>query len=250
MIKRDIRRPTFLFTCYSKSLLFSLVVLCACELHSTSNNAVSKSIAATKKVAVTTRSPALQKTTLASHHENQPATSTWRDRFNGQLYPLPDTIGSKPVAFYLQHPKVSPLAKALYTAHFRPTDNDSTVQLLALTTTDNKEIRPFYRWCLDFTIAISDGALGEYPGTPALAYASKFPQEFFAYMDKDKTGERYRRWVEIIAYSGLNDYNKPASKIQRAIISKMTKRCLICDPKTAKRIVDFASDVTAASQNN
>ena len=111
-------------------------------------------------------------------------TTIWIDRLNGAKYPLPDSIDGKPVAFYLNSPKVASIAKALYKGQFRPTDNDSTILLLSYITTDDKTIRPFYRWCLDFTIAISDGALAELPGAPALNYAIKFPEEFVNYWIK------------------------------------------------------------------
>ena len=179
----------------------------------------------------------------------QPAKTVWRDRGNGRRYALPGAIGGRPASFYLNNPRVSPLAKALYTARFRPTDNDSTTQLLALVTTNDQTIRPFYRWCLDFTITVSDGALGEYPGAPALAYATKFPQEFFAYMDKDASGQRYKKWVVIIAYSGLN-YNQTGLKNQQIIINGMTKHCVACGTAITKKITAFSKDVVASANGN
>ncbi|MBO0360271.1 hypothetical protein J0X19_20090 [Hymenobacter sp. BT186] len=170
----------------------------------------------------------------------------WRDKLNGNIYPLPDSIGGKSVSFYLANPQISPLAKALYTGRFRPTDTDSTTRLLDLVTTNDQALRPFYRWCLDFTIIISDGALGEYPGEPALTYATKFPQEFFAYMDKDKTGERYKRWVEIIAYSGLSNYEELAVNTQKILANSMTKQCHLCASETKTRIHIFAKDVATS----
>jgi len=178
------------------------------------------------------------------------ANAVWVDKQNGRRYPLPASIGGKPVSFYLNNPKVSPLAKALYTARFRPTDTDSTTRLLALVTTNEQAIRPFYRWCLDFTIAISDGALGEYPGKPALAYATKFPQEFFAYMDKDVSGQRYTRWVEIIAYSGLDSYNEPIAESSNAIAAAMSRQCQPCSAATSRRIRVFASDIAKEAARN
>jgi hypothetical protein len=174
----------------------------------------------------------------------------WRDKLTGSTYPLPDSIGGKPVSFYLTNSQVSPLAKALYAGRFRPTDTDSTTQLLSLATTNDKTLRPFYRWCLDFTIAIADGALGEYPGKPALAYATKFPQEFFAYMDKDATGERYQRWVESIAYSGLNNYKSSAAETQKTLDAAILKQCRSCAAQTVSRIHTFAKDVASYAQNN
>jgi len=184
--------------------------------------------------------------TVKQNNISESTKHVWVDKLNGNRYPLPDSIGEKPVSFYLNHPKVAPIAKALYRGEYRPTDNDSTTQLLSYVTTDESIIRPFYRWCLDFTIAISDGALGEYPGVPALQYATKFPQEFFAYMDKDKSGERYKQWTAIIAYSGLDNYEQPASKIQDKIATKMLHNCTGCNDSTRKRINKFAKDITAA----
>ncbi len=168
----------------------------------------------------------------------------WIDRLNGSSHLLPDTIGGKPVSFYLDNPKVADIAKAFYKGQFRPTDSDSTTQLLSHVTTNDSLLRPFYRWCLDFTITISDGALGEYPGVPALAYATKFPKEFFDYMDKDTSGQRYKQWTEIIAYSGLNNYDKKESEIETEIITKMYNNCHFCSSDTKRRTVTFVKDIT------
>jgi hypothetical protein len=170
----------------------------------------------------------------------------WVDRLNGSTYPLPDTIGGEPVSFYLDNPKIADISKAFYKAKFRPTDNDSTTKLLSFVTTNDSTLRPFYRWCLDFTITISDGALGEYPGVPALAYATKFPKEFFDYMDKDPSGQRYKQWTEIIAYSGLSNYDRKESEIEKEIISNMYNNCYFCSGNTKSRIVTFAQDITKA----
>jgi hypothetical protein len=172
--------------------------------------------------------------------------NVWVDRLTNAKYPLPDTIGGRPVSFYLKNSKVASIAKSLYTAKFRPEDNDTTTQLLSLVVTNDSTIRPFYRWCLDFTIQISDGALGEYPGEPALKYATKFPKEFFAYMDKDASGQRYKDWTGIIAYSGLPDYTKKPTLIQNQIVSKMSSNCNHCNSETKERIIRFAKDITEA----
>jgi hypothetical protein len=167
----------------------------------------------------------------------------WKDPLNGNIYPLPDSIGGKPVSFYIANPKIISLAKDFYKGTFRPADNDSTTQLLSHVVTDDSITRPFYRWCLDFTIVISDGALGEYPGIPSLKYAIKFPIEFFDFMDEDNSGERYKRWTEIIAYSGLNDYNKQTSEIEKEISNQMLGNCPSCGAITKNRILAFAKDI-------
>jgi hypothetical protein len=174
----------------------------------------------------------------------------WHDRLTGRRYPLPDSIGGRPVASYLADARVSGLAKALYTGHFRPSDTDSTARLLALATTTNKKIRPFYRWCLEFTILLSDGALGDYAGKPALAYAIRYPQEFFVYMSKDASGQRYTRWVELMAYSGLTDYYTSAVTIKKELVAQLRANCQRCSPRTDKRINALAADIAAVAKRN
>jgi len=172
----------------------------------------------------------------------------WTDRLNNKKYPLPDTIGGKPVSFYLNNPNVASIAKALYNVLFRPADNDTTAQLLSLVITNDSLVRPFYRWCLDFTISISDGALGEYTGTPALKYATKFPKEFFAYMNKDTSRQRYKEWTESIAYSGLSNYDETNSEIENKIINNLQANCKSCNADLKTRISKFAEDVLKAAR--
>lgn len=184
-------------------------------------------------------------TSLSSNTKND-KTLIWTDRLNREKYPLPDSVGGKPIAFYIENPNVASIAKLFYLGKFRPSDNDSTAHLLSLVLTEDSTIRPFYRWCLDFTISLSDGALGEYPGVPALQYAINFPAEFFNYMDKETSGKRYKEWTEIIAYSGLNanDYtvNKD-SDIEVRIISQMENNCKNCTTLLTNRIEKFAKDI-------
>ena len=131
----------------------------------------------------------------------------WQEGFGLTHDTLVDSIWQKPVKFYLDQPGCSPLARDFYFGIFRPSDNDSTAELLELATTDNGQLRPFYRWCLNKTIQIQDGALGEYTGVPARRYAEKFPIEFFVYMDQDTSGSRYLDWTAAISYSGFYDYD-------------------------------------------
>lgn len=212
-----------------KPLIFVLFIVASCNNNTSTNQTVSVDSSKTNS----------SDTIINSKN-------VWLDRLNGAKYSLPDTIGGKPVNFYLDNPKVADIAKELYNGQFRPTDNDSTTQLLSYVTTNDSLIRPFYRWCLDFTILISDGALGEYPGVPALAYATKFPKEFFEYMDNDTSGHRYKQWTEIIAYSGLDSYDKKDAEIESEIISKMHNKCYFCGGDTKSRIVTFAKDITKA----
>lgn len=204
-------------------------------------------------IACNDHNQSIQKTTIdssasASQKINddtiQKSKKIWVDRLNGKNYTVPDTIAGRPVSFYLNHLGVADIAKSFYKGKFRPEDNDSTTELLSYITTEDSILRAFYRWCLDHTILISDGALGEYPGSPALKYAIKFPLEFFEYMDQDVSGQRYKRWIEIMAYSGLDNYEKTTLQIEAEIIDHLKKNCRQCDSHTQNRFKIFAQDIT------
>jgi hypothetical protein len=178
------------------------------------------------------------------------ADTTWLGRFAGKLYVVPDTISSRPAAYYLRHPAVSPLAKALYAGRYRPSDvqADSVMQLLVLVSTDDEQIRPFYRWCLDFTIYIADGALGEYPGEPARQYALKFPQEFLTYLNQDSSGARYKRWGEAIAYSGLSKYPESLEATKNQLKREIQANCSCCNEATRRGMQNFFDEVVKAKK--
>ncbi|WP_345949826.1 hypothetical protein ABDD95_23555 [Mucilaginibacter sp. PAMB04274] len=184
-------------------------------------------------------------TSIKSKSHNKPTGDFWIDYFAIKHNPYKDSIDGKPVKFYLDHPKVAPIAKNFYKGKYRPSDNDSTSLLLSLCLTNNAEIRPFYRWCLNATIEIADGALSEYPGEPALNYAIKYPKEFFGYMDKDKSGIRYKNWVQIIAYSGLPSYNN-ITFAKKYIVTRLTANCSNCTISYKHKIQKLATDVSKA----
>ena len=167
---------------------------------------------------------------------------------SGYAYTLPDSINGVPIAFFLSHPQVDTLAKLLYLSVLKPTDNDTTTRLLALANTPNDTFRPFYRWCLDFVIQLSDGALGEYPGEPALLYALTFPHEFFMFMDTDSSGWRYKKWIELMGYSGFNNQPLDEEKRKKYMYSTALKNCNGCDNVIKKRIQQLADDVLKASR--
>ena len=170
--------------------------------------------------------------------------NVWVDKITKRTYPLPDSIGNRPVSFYLEDSGVATIAKEFYKGQFRPEDNDTTAYLLSLVTTNDSTIRPFYRWCLDFTIQISDGALAEYPGKPALQYAIKFPLEFYSYMNKDNSGQRYKLWTGIISYSGLYDYTQKKYTIRYLIEYQMLVNCKECPADVVQFIKAFTEDIT------
>jgi hypothetical protein len=168
----------------------------------------------------------------------------WQQSFNLTHDPELDSIGGQPVKFYIGNPNCSPIAIDFYLGQFRPTDNHTTAALLSLATTDDNQLRAFYRWCLSKTIDIQDGALAEYTGVPARQYAEKFPKEFFAYMDQDTTGHRYADWVEAISYSGYYDkenYKNPQD-IGERLSRVMKENCKKCSAQLEQRIHKFAAD--------
>jgi hypothetical protein len=52
-------------------------------------------------------------------HTPQLSGNVWVDRLNNEKYHLPDTIGGKPVSFYLNNAKVASIAKSFYIGRFR-----------------------------------------------------------------------------------------------------------------------------------
>ena len=168
----------------------------------------------------------------------------WQQNFGLTHDPEVDSVWGKPVKFYIGNPKCSRLAIDFYLGQFRPTDNITTAALLALVTTDDSQLRPFYRWCLNKTIQIQDGALAEYTGVPARQYSEKFPKEFFEYMDYDTTDGKYADWVNAILYSGFygnDDYKKPQD-IRKRMTEAMKGNCINCSDQLKKRINKFAAD--------
>lgn len=168
----------------------------------------------------------------------------WQQGFGLTHDPTVDSIWGKPVTFYIDNPNCSPIARDFYTGKFRPEDNPETAALLALVSTNDNTLRPFYRWCLNKTIQIQDGALSEYTGVPARQYAEKFPNEFFTYMDFDSTGAKYLDWVNAIMYSGFydNDDDKNPLDLRKRLTQTMKVNCKDCNEQLKKRIEDFAMD--------
>ena len=155
-----------------------------------------------------------------------------------------DSIWNKPVRFYVDNPNCDKTAIEFYFGKFRPSDNDETMRLLQLVVSDDTNLRPFYRWVLNKTILIQDGALGELTGVPARKYAEKFPNEFFEYMDFDTSGEKYSDWYNSILYSGFyhgDDYDKPEI-VRPDLVKNMKSNCKNCNEKMNKRIEKFALD--------
>ncbi|MFM2388012.1 MAG: hypothetical protein RL660_2769 [Bacteroidota bacterium] len=168
----------------------------------------------------------------------------WQRGFGLSNDPNKDSIWGKPVAYYISDKRCDAVAIAFYYGDFKPSDNQSTDALLSLACTDNDKLRPFYRWCLNKTIQVADGALCEHTGEPAISYAEKFPKEFFTYMDFDTTGEKYMQWVSTINYSGLyryKDYQKP-TLAQQALAKTMKQNCRDCNDSMKGRIDKFAKD--------
>lgn len=175
--------------------------------------------------------------------ENQ-LDSDWQENFGLSHDIDKDSIWNKPVRFYTDNPKCDKTAIAFYFGKFRPKDNEETSKLLQLVVSDDTKLRPFYRWILNKTIQIQDGALGEYTGVPARKYAEKFPNEFFEYMDIDSSGEKYSNWYNSILYSGFypKDENKNSKIIRQDMIKMMRLNCKNCSEKTFKGVEKLALD--------
>ncbi len=167
----------------------------------------------------------------------------WQESFGLIHDPQKDSIWFKPVQYYVTQKECSQLAIDFYYGRLRPADDSLTDELLKLTTTDNKKLRPFYRWCLNKTIQVQDGALAEHTGIPARKYAEKYPKEFFEYMDIDTSEQKIMRWTNAISYSGIyfkEDYKNP-DKLKKSMMNVMNRNCTGCPPELTNRIEKFVN---------
>lgn len=170
----------------------------------------------------------------------------WQNDFGLTHDPKKDSIWHEPVWYYLADENCSGLAKDFYFGFLKPSDNGVTEELLKLACSDNKKLRPFYRWCLNKVLIVSDGALGELVGVPARKYAEQFPEEFFEYMDENATDDKYGIWVNAILYSGFYDYDDSMNNLsnRKKLIREMTNNLSDKKEGMEARIVKFATDCT------
>lgn len=175
----------------------------------------------------------------------------WQKGFGLTHDPDKDSIWGKPVSYYLKDKECNAITFDFYYGYFRPSDDGATTELLKLACTDNNKLRPFYRWCLNKTLIVSDGALGELVGVPARQYAEKFPDEFFEYMDYEKSGERYEMWVDAIQYSGFFDYPEYDNDgdLVNALYLRMSKNLKDKTEANLKRVKKFATDCNPSALN-
>lgn len=154
-----------------------------------------------------------------------------------------DSIWFRPVSYYFNMPGCSGLAKDFYYGRLRPSDDGTTEELLKLVTTGDDKLRPLYRWCLQKTIAIQDGALAEMTGVPARRYAEKFPKEFFGYMNADSSGCRLKDWAAAINYSGYfeGENAKDPLAVQSSFKAAMVRNCKDVDPSLLRQVQKFAA---------
>lgn len=172
------------------------------------------------------------------------ADPNWQKYFDISHQPHTDSIWGESVDYYISDPNCDALAFDFYYGNFRPGDNASTAELLELVLTSNDKLRPFYRWCLEKTMEIADGALGEYPGEPARMYAEKYPKEFLDYMRAQTDSSVYYTWVSLISFSGLHEFNYNQDQSFEEVRSRMRKACQDCGDEDFELIDRFAAHIS------
>jgi ribosomal protein S18 len=192
----------------------------------------------------------LKKDTVFIHdtvYINSERKEDWQKSFGLTHNPKQDSIWGKPVSYYIEDKDCNPLAFEFYYGYIRPSDNGTTTELLKLAYTDNNKLRPFYRWCLNKTLIVSDGALGELVGVPARKYAEKFPDEFFEYLNIENDNKKYEMWTEAIQYSGFFDYPDfdNIDKLINEHYKRMSKNLKNKSEKNLKRVRQFVKDCQA-----
>ena len=173
------------------------------------------------------------------------ADPDWQKYFEISHDPHTDSIWGQTVDYYISDPECDALAFDFYYGTFRPADNASTAELLQLVISPNDKLRPFYRWCLQKTMEIADGALGEYPGEPARLYAERYPKEFMDYMYAQPDSSSYYTWVSLIAFSGLHEFNYDANQSFEEVRKRMRQACADCTEEEIAWIDRFATDISS-----
>jgi hypothetical protein len=156
-----------------------------------------------------------------------------------------DSIDGKPVEFYLTHPRMIAVGKAFYEGRFRPLDDDSTFALLDSASTRDSILRPFYVYCFDMILKMSDGALSEGMWGYAMNYVWKYPREFIELADRKEIS--YTDWADRISFDAAWEYRSTVKDIDSmseddvrtmtAAISKdIKKNCKGCSSYILNRI--------------
>ncbi len=168
----------------------------------------------------------------------------WQENFHLTHNPEKDTIAGKPVSYYINRNDCHYLAVNFYYGKYRPSDNDSTEKLLSLAITKNKQLRPFYRWCLERTLEFSDGALGEYTGAPARNYIETYPKEFLTHIGHDTAYTYYKEWISAISYSGFyeNENFSDQVNIKKNFLTTTKMNCSDCNEQEVQLIEKIAFD--------
>lgn len=157
--------------------------------------------------------------------------------------PKKDTIFNKPVYYYISDENCAEIASDFYYGQFTPSDDGATDELLKYVYNDNRKLRPFYRWCLEKTREVADGALVAHLSIPMRKYVEKYPKEFFNYIDLDSSGKKYMHWASYIGYYGYYSYERNSN--EKALINltkKMQSNCSNCNRTILTRIRKFAKD--------
>jgi hypothetical protein len=108
---------------------------------------------------------------------------------------LPEQLAGRSIHFYLNHPAIDQQAKAYVQGTFQPSDDQATFTLLDSLTTDNEETRAFYYFVFTDIMQQADGALAEVVGSYAMAYAEKFPEEYYRRMAQSTSEVVPRTWA-------------------------------------------------------
>ncbi len=173
------------------------------------------------------------------------ADPNWQKYFGLSHNPHQDSVWGKSVDHYISDPECDALAFDFYYGNFKPGDNALTYEMLELVLTPNDKLRPFYRWCLEKTMSIADGALGEYPGEPARKYAENYPKEFIDYMNGQTDSSVYFTWVELISFGGLDEFNYDQERSYAEIVKRMLDACPSCADKDIEWIEQFATAISS-----
>lgn len=160
-----------------------------------------------------------------------------------------DSLGNKPIDYYLEHSEINELAIRFYNGEFLPSDNENTFNLLTVLNEKHEDIYPFYFHCLNSICMISDGALSEVLGNPCLKMVYNYPDYTFSYFKQNST--LFDKYTQFIGYElYFQNYGTSNVEISKSDFLNYLKENLnLADNEVQKLYNEFNDGIEQVKKN-
>jgi hypothetical protein len=130
-----------------------------------------------------------------------------------------DSIGGKPIDFYLNHRDIDAAAKLFYLGKYALYDDNETFHFLNEVLTDHDATRPFYFFIFNQALKMSDGALAEIMSSICRTYVAKYPCEFLRYLDDTVASVNVAQWASFIGFDVFDkeSFEQFSSEIEKEV---------------------------------